>query len=226
MAAPPNRLLHGLPRDEAVRLEALYEPIDLVAGDQICRPGDEITHVLFPHSGVISIVAGVDEDTVLELSLLGFEGMFGVPVILGATNADSGAIVQADGNATRIDARRLVAALDACPVLRARLLRYTHDLLAQISQTAICNTFHSIEQRTARWVLTMADRTRTNEIRMTQAFLAGMLGVRRPAVSQAASVLHERGLIRYSRGTLEILERDGLERAACLCYARTERFYR
>jgi CRP-like cAMP-binding protein len=226
MAAPPNRLLHGLPHVEAVRLEGLYEPFELIAGDMICQVGADITHVVFPHSGVISIVADVRRDLILELTLLGAEGMFGVPVVLGASVADTGAIVQADGYATRIGARAFVAVLADCPVLEGRLRRYTHALLMQISQTVICNIFHSIEQRTARWILTMADRTRSNEIRMTQAFLAGMLGVRRQAVSEAAVVLHDSGLIRYARGSLEILDRAGLERASCFCYARTEHFYR
>jgi CRP-like cAMP-binding protein len=226
MSAPPNRLLHGLPTIERDRLEDLYEPIELIVGEHICDAGAAIHHAVFPHAGVISLVADVAEDTILELALLGGEGMFGVPLALGSTNSDIGGLVQAEGYATRIEAKAFIALLDDSPVLRARILRYTRDLIGQISQTAICNTFHTIEERTARWVLTMADRTRSNEIRMTQGFLAGMLGVRRPAVSQAANAMLGDGLIDYSRGHLEIIDRAGLERAACACYRLTEKFYR
>jgi CRP-like cAMP-binding protein len=226
MPAPTNRILNGLPKAERALLEELYEPIDLISGQRIHKAGDTIEYAVFPHAGVISLVGDADEDTILELSLLGDEGMFGLPLALGTNVSDLGAIVQADGFATRMEARAFSAALDSVPVLRGRMQRYTRDLIAQVSRTAICNTFHSIEQRAARWILTMADRTHVNEIRMTQAFLAGMLGVRRPAVSQAASTMQQNGVIDYSRGTLEILDRRALERSACSCYRVTERFYR
>jgi CRP-like cAMP-binding protein len=226
MPASTNRLLNALPKAERDMLEDLYEPIDLENGQQLHKAGDAIAYAIFPHAGVISLVGEAAEDVILELSLVGDEGMFGLPLALGATVSELGAVVQADGFATRMEARRFVAALDHAPVLRTRLARHTRDLLAQISRTAICNTFHTIEQRTARWILTMIDRTHANEIHMTQAFLAGMLGVRRPAVSQAASTLLQSGAIDYSRGMLQVLDRKALEQAACSCYRCTERFYR
>jgi CRP-like cAMP-binding protein len=226
MPAQTNRILNGLPKAERDILEELYEPIDLINGQRIHKAGDPIAHAIFPHAGVISLVGDADDDHILELSLLGDEGMFGLPLALGTSVADMGAVVQAEGYATRLEARRFVAALEHTPVLKSRMQRYTRDLIAQISRTAICNTFHTIEQRAARWILAMADRTHANEIHMTQAFLAGMLGVRRPAVSQAASGLLQNGVIDYSRGTLEILDRRALEQTACKCYRYSERFYR
>jgi CRP-like cAMP-binding protein len=226
MPATTNRVLNGLPKAERALLEELYEPIELINGQWLHRAGDALQYAIFPHAGVVSLVGDADEDAILELAVVGDEGMFGVALALGTPTSDFGAIVQADGFATRIDARAFVAVLERTPVLRGRLLRYARDLLSQVSRTAICNTFHSIEQRTARWILTMADRTHVNEIRMTQAFLAGMLGVRRPAVSQAASLMLQNGVIDYSRGTLEILDRRALERSACSCYHAIEHFYR
>ncbi len=217
--APPNRLLHGLPRQESSLLEAHFEPMALVAGDLLCHADAPLAQVVFPHAGVISLVADVAEDQMLELSLMGNEGMLGLPLVLEGRVSSMGALVQADGDASRLEASRFASLLDALPVLRARAQRYAHDLLRQISQTAVCNTFHDAEQRTARWVLEMANRTHSSEVRVTQAFIAGMLGVRRPAISIAASALLAEGLLEYTRGVVRILDRPGLERAACACYA-------
>ncbi len=217
--ATQNRLLHALPADETAAVDAVTEPCELVMGDVYFEAGTPIEDVVFPHSGVISLVADASEDAVLELALVGNDGVLGVALALGNTETSMGALVQASGQGSRIEGKAFAALLESAPVLRRRVLRYADELIRQLAQTVVCNSFHSAEQRTARWLLEMSDQAETNELRMTQAFIADMLGVRRPAISHAASALLEQGLISYSRGTVRLLDRSGLEKTSCRCYA-------
>lgn len=221
----PNRLLHGLPHDETAAIEAIVEPFELLMGDVLCTPRTTVEYAVFPHSGVVSLVADASEDTVLELALFGSDGMLGLPLVLGAHQTSMGALVQATGEGSRIPARAFVAMLEKTPVLRSRIDRFANALMCQLAQTIVCNSFHSAEQRTARWMLEMGDRSGSDELRMTQAFIADMLGVRRPAISHAASALLENNLVSYSRGTVRLLDRAGLEKTACPCYAAIRPLY-
>lgn len=224
--AIPNRILDGLPPDEFARLAPFVEQVEIVLGQVLCNAGKKITHAVFPNAGIISLLAPADGDTVLELGLLGREGMFGIPLALGLVVSPMRALVQGAGSAIRIDAVKFRRVLKDCVALQNRLHRYTYSLMAHISQTAVCNNFHSIEARTARWMLSTSDRMQSDHFTLTQSFLADMLGVRRPAVSHAASALLSGGLVRYSRGEVSILDRPGLEAATCGCYRVIDDVYR
>lgn len=224
--AAQNRILHGLPPDEVARLTPWVEHVDLVFGAVLCNAGEKISHAVFPSAGIISLLAPADGDSVLELGLLGREGMFGIPLALGIVVSPMRALVQGAGSAVRIDAVKFRRVLKDCGALQNRLHRYSYSLMAQIAQTAVCNNFHSIEARTARWMLSTSDRMQSDHFTLTQALLADMLGVRRPAVSHAASALLSGGLVRYSRGEVSILDRPGLEAASCDCYRIIDDLYR
>ncbi len=183
------------------------------------EPGDPIRHVYFPDTSLVSLLTLADGHLALEVGLIGREGMVGIPLVLGHDRSGVRALVQGAGPALRMGAAPFQAAFRASPPLQRELYRYTYTLMAQISQTAACNRFHLIEARLARWLLMTHDRVKSDRFLMTQKFLGHMLGVRRVGVTKAAHALQERRLIRYSRGSLTVLDRPGLERASCKCYA-------
>lgn len=224
-ATIPNRILHGLPPDEFARLAPFVEQVQLVFGQVLCDAGEKITHAVFPNAGIISLLAPED-DAVLEMGLLGREGMFGIPLALGLFISPMRALVRGEGSAIRVDAVKFRRVLKGCMALQNRLHHYTYNFMSQITQTAVCNNFHSIEARTARWMLSTSDRMQSDHFTLTQAFLADMLGVRRPAVSHAASALSGGGLVSYSRGEVSILDRPGLVAASCGCYRALDDLYR
>lgn len=213
-----NRLIHGLPRAERSRLLEHCEPVDLVFGDILCEPGEPFGHVYFPLTGFISLVAVVSHHEPLEMGLIGNEGMLGATLALGVDAVPLRGIVQGSGTALRMPAARLRAGLREGSVLIGVLRRYLYVLMAQLSQTAACTRFHEVDARLARWLLMTHDRAHANHFHLTHKFLAAMLGVRRSGVTIAAGVLQERGLIRYVRGRISILDRARLEGAACECY--------
>ena len=223
---PANQLLRSLPISEYRRLSPVLEPVNLAFGDILCQPGGKIEHVYFPNAGIISLLSPANGKALLEVGLVGREGMFGVPVALGLSVSPAQALVQGNGSAMRMRSAQFRSIVKLCGALQLALHQHTYNLLRQISQTAVCNTFHSTEARLARWLLTMGDRMRSNEFALTQAFLATMLGVQRPRVSSAASGLQRRRLISYSRGQVSILNRRKLEAAACSCYRATNEIYR
>lgn len=194
------------------------EPVSLALGEILARPGDIIRWAYFPIGGFISLLAAVDAGSVVEVSLAGAEGFYGMPVALGVTTSPVHAVVQGEGRAMRIGAEELRHELAAMPALRARLGLYIHVMMAQLIQTAGCNRFHVVEQRVSRWLLMTSDCTRTSTFPMTHDLLARMLGVRRVGVTEAASELQRRGLIGYKRGIMTITDRKGLEQASCSCY--------
>lgn len=214
-----NRLLAALPRAEYRHLLALLEGVTLKCGEVLYEPGFAIAYLYFPVEGVVSLLASAGGP---EIEPVGFEGAVGISLALNADVSSSRALVQASGKALRITAADFKKAFARCPALQRGLYRYAAATLAQARQTIACNRFHSSEARLARWLLMSADRVRSDELRLTQAFLAGMLGVRRATVNEAAGSLQHRELIGYSRGTIRILDRAGLEAAACPCYARLE----
>jgi CRP-like cAMP-binding protein len=213
-----NSLLAALPGKDYQRLLALLEPVTLTFGEVLYEPGDTIRHVYFPNSSLVSLLTLVDGHLALEVGLLGRDGMVGIPLVLGHTVSSVRALVQGTGTALRIASAPFLEEFRRSLPLQRELYRYTHTLMAQISQTAACNRFHVVETRLARWLLMTQDRVKSDQFRMTHEFLSHMLGVRRVGVTKAAHSLQKRELIRYSRGDITILDRNGLEAAACECY--------
>lgn len=213
-----NGLLGSLTKKEYERLLPLLQEIPLVLEETLYRPGDVISDVYFPNSGIVSLLAGDAERATLEVGLVGREGMLGLPVFMGIRTSRNLAVVQGPGLAMRMKASTLRKECNGGSALTRLLQRYTHSLLTQITQSAVCNQFHSIEARLARWLLMTHDRMGEDEFPLTQEFLSHMLGVRREGVSRAAGELQKRKLITYTRGHLKILDRPELEAISCGCY--------
>lgn len=212
-----NQLLTRLPGTEGERFAGRCEEVELVFGHVIANRGDPLTHAYFPTGGYISLIAQVDGAN-LEVGMVGDEGMIGVSLGLGVDDSSVRMMVQGAGTALRISAKSFNRELDDSRALRGSVGRYTHAVMSQFAQTAGCNRYHLVEQRLARWLLMTADRAHSDAFDITHEFLAAMLGVRRVGVTNAAGELQARELIRYSRGRLRIIDRKGLERAACSCY--------
>jgi CRP-like cAMP-binding protein len=214
---PANRLLAALPAEEYQQLLPKLEEVSLPFAEIIYNPGDTINHIYFPNCGIISLLSAVS-DRFLEVGIVGSEGFLGLPVFLRIKTSNNRALVQGEGAAMRIKTTDFLAECRDGGTLSSLLQRYTHSLLTQISQSAVCNSYHQIEQRLARWLLMTADRMESDGFPITHNFLSNMLGVRREAVSLSAKKLQQQGLISYSRGKMSILNRAGLENAACRCY--------
>lgn len=221
-AAPTNRMLATLPREDYQRLLAAgLETVTLALGDILHAPRELIQSIYFPNAGLlVSLLTLVDNHSALEIGLVGNEGMIGLPVAQGIDTSSVHAVVQSAGTALRMESSQFRKALETCPALQHALHRYTHALIAQITQTAACNRFHQVEARLARWLLMASDRLQSNPLRFTHEELADLLGVRRVGVTVAASALQQRGLIQYRRGTITIEDREGLKNAACECYQK------
>lgn len=213
-----NSVLAALPGRIYEVLRSGLEPVQLDFGEVLYEPGQTIRDVYFPNDCLISLLTLVDDRYALEVGMVGCEGMVGMPLTLGSTVSPVRALVQGAGMALRMNATRFSREFDSNPPLQRELYRYLNTLMAQIAQTAACNRFHVVEARLARWLLMTSDRMRTDEFRLTQEFLAHMLGVRRVGVTKAASALQQRKLIEYHRGNLTILDHHGLEAASCACY--------
>ncbi|HUS13058.1 MAG TPA: Crp/Fnr family transcriptional regulator [Pyrinomonadaceae bacterium] len=213
-----NELLAGLPKKEYQALESHLEEIPLVFEQILYKPDVLISDVYFPNSGVISLLAGLNERATLEVGLVGKEGMLGLAVFLGVNGSPNRAVVQGAGSAMKMKATAFRRECNNGGSLPRLLQRYTHSLLTQITQSAVCNQFHSVEARLARWLLMTHDRMANDEFQLTQEFLSNMLAVRRECVNKAAGKLQKRDLITYSRGRLKVLDRAGLEASACGCY--------
>jgi CRP-like cAMP-binding protein len=222
----PNRLLEMLPRNERERLISGCEPMQLNFSEKISTPGAAIDHVHFPTGGFISVLTAVPEGGQLEVALVGNEGMIGIPIVMGVGVSHEHAQVQGAGPALRMSAPRFRRELKASPVLRRTLGNYLYARFGQLARAAGCNRFHVVESRLARWLLMTGDRAHSDAFHITHDFLASMLGVRRVGVTTAASALKRMKLIRYQRGFVEILDRGGLERAACSCYQADLETYR
>jgi CRP-like cAMP-binding protein len=218
--SPPiaNSLLAALPKKDYQRLQPHLEEIPLVFEEILYQPHVLLSDVYFPNSGIISLLAGVNERSTLEVGLVGKEGMVGLGVFMGVNSSLNRAVVQGEGSAMKMKATSFRKASNHGGVLQQLLQRYSHSVLTQITQSAVCNQFHSVDARLARWLLMTHDRIGADEFQITQEFLSNMLGVRREGVSMAASDLQKRKLIRYSRGSLKVLDRAGLEATSCGCY--------
>ena len=219
MSDAQNHLIELLPRRERARLLALCEPVQLVLSEVLCEAGASTQHVYFPIDGFISLVTQVDKHPGLEVGMVGREGMVGAQVVLGVMTSPLRALVQGAGATWRIGVAPFMAELAANAVLRSQLDRYVYVLMSQMAATAGCLRFHLIGPRLARWLLMSQDRAHENHFHITHEFLAYMMGVRRVGITVAAGELQRQGLIRYHRGELTVLDRSGLEAAACSCYA-------
>jgi len=220
-----NSLLASLPAEEYQRLLGGLEPVTLTFGEVLYEPGAPILHAYFPINCLVSLLTTVEGHQALEVGLVGHEGMVSTALALGINVSPARALVQATGTALRMEAARFRDEFLQSIPLQQALYRYTHALMAQIAQTAACNRFHSVEERLARWLLMTRDRVRSNEFRLTHELLADMLGVRRVGVTNAASALRKRKLIKYGRGEITILDRKRLSAACCECYQIIRRIY-
>lgn len=213
-----NSLLAALPRNEYQQLLTRLEPIALTFGDVLYHPDEPILHVYFPTSSLISLLTLTEGHQALGVSMVGHEGMLGIPLALGASVSPVCAQVQVSGMAWRMTSAQFHEEFQQNALLQHKVYLYTHELIVQLAQAAACNHFHTIETRLARWLLMTRDRVQSDQLHLTQDLLGQMLGVRRVGVTQAASALRKRKLISYSRGKISILDGRGLEAAACQCY--------
>jgi CRP-like cAMP-binding protein len=214
-----NRILSALSEDDYARLSPELESIPLTAGTILQEEGEPMAYVYFPQTGILSLLAHLEDGDSIEIAAVGYEGMVGVSVYLGATTSPNQVLVQVTGTAHRLPARRLRAETSRSGSLRDCIARYTNALLASSGQTIACNRFHHLDARCARWLLATHDRVSSDQFVLTHEFLALMLGVRRAGVTTAAGALQRAGLISYTQGHVTIRNRVGLEHAACECYA-------
>lgn len=221
-----NRLLSALPPEVFDRLKPDLRLIDMPLGKVIYESGAELQHVYFPTpSCIISMLYVMTDGASAEIAVVGDEGMVGIALFMGGGSTPSRALVQSGGQAFQLKGEALVREFERHTGLQILLLRYTQALITQMSQTAVCNRHHSLEQQLCRWLLLSLDRLPSNELTMTQELIANMLGVRREGVTEAAGHLQEQGLIRYSRGRITIVDRPGLEKLVCECYAVVKKEY-
>ena len=225
LAELKNQLIQMLPRGDRQRLLALCEPVDLQFEQVLWEQGRPARHVYFPTEAFISLVASLDDKPVLEVGMAGFEGVLGAQLAWGVKNAPLHAIVQGPGAAWRIDANRFCGEVARSKALRHYLDLYLSVFVSQLGTSAACVRFHLIGPRLARWLLMTQDRARSKTFHVTHQFLSYMLGVRRVGITAAAGLLQDHGLVTYARGTLSVLDRQGLEAAACTCYAADCRNY-
>jgi len=211
-----NQLLAALPKKEYQALQ--LEEIPLVFEQIIYKPQVAMSDVYFPNSGIISLLAGLNERATLEVGMVGNEGIVGLTIFMGVNESQNRAVVQGAGSAMKMKATLFRRECNNGGALPRLLQRYTHSLLTQITQAAVCNQFHSIEARLARWLLMTHDRMGEDEFQLTQEFLSNMLAVRRECVNKAAKTMQKLNLITYSRGRLKVLDRAGLEATSCGCY--------
>jgi CRP-like cAMP-binding protein len=218
-----NHLLAVLPETEWVRMAPHLLLVDMPLGQVVYESGDRLAHVYFPTTSIVSLLYVMEDGTSAEIAIVGNEGLIGIALFMGGETTPNRAVVQSAGQAYQLDARLLKEEVHRAGPVQRLLLRYTQALITQMAQTAVCNRHHSIDQQLCRWLLLSLDRLPSNELKMTQELIANMLGVRRSGVTEAAMKLQEAGLIRYSYGHIQVLDRPGLEMRVCECYRVVKR---
>ncbi len=220
-----NRLLAALANSEWDRWLPMLEPVSLPLGKVLYESGKKLAYVYFPTTAIVSLLYVMENGASAEIAIVGFEGIVGISLFMGGDSTSSRAVVQSAGEGFRLKSSALMLEFNrAGPVLHL-LLRYTQALISQMTQTAVCNRHHSLDQQLCRWLLLSLDRLDSSELVMTQELIANMLGVRREGVTEAAGKLQDAGLIRYQRGRISVLDRAGLERRTCECYGVVKKEY-
>ena len=219
LAGCRNSLLAALPAADFARVAENLEPVQLRLGDMLYEPGERQRFAYFPTTAVVSLHYVMESGASAESAGVGHEGVVGVSLFMGGETTPSSAVVQIAGHAYRLEAEALRAEFCRAGPMQQLLLRYMQALIVQTMQTAVCNRHHSVEQQLCRWLLCTLDKVPAESVVVTQEMIAGVLGVRRESITEAAGALQRAGLIRYRRGHITVLERSGLERVACECYA-------
>lgn len=220
-----NRLLAALPTEEYQRLFPQLDFVSLSIGQILSQPGEPVEYVYFPLQSIISLVSTMEDGATVEVGLVGNEGMVSVAVFLGGITSFTQASVQIAGTAMRMKADVLKAEFKRGGAMQSLLLLYMQALFSQVSQSAVCNRLHTLEERLARWLLLVQDGLQSNQLPLTQEFIAQMLGSRRSGVTVAAGTLSQAGMIRYNRGKITIANREDLEATACECYKAIKNEY-
>jgi CRP-like cAMP-binding protein len=220
-----NRLIAALPALSFQQLAPLLEPVQMCLGDVLHEPGQTPSHVYFPTTSIVSLLHLLENGAETEIAAVGNEGIVGVSLFMGGQSTLSHAVVLSSGGGFRLPAMTMVKAFDQGGPLVHIMLRYTLALYAHIGQIGVCNRHHKLEQQLCRWLLLSLDRRVSRELVVTHELIANMLGVRRSGVTQAALALQQAGLIRYTRGHISVLDRPGLERRSCECYALVKKEY-
>ena len=220
-----NKLLAVLPEPVWQRMADKLEFVVMPLGEVLYESGGTLTHVYFPTTAIVSLLYVMENGASAEIAVVGNEGVVGVSLFMGGGSTSSRAVVQSAGHGYRLNAQAIKDEFfDAGPAMHLLLL-YTQALITQMSQTAVCNRHHSLDQQLCRWLLLSLDRLEGNQLVMTQELIANMLGVRREGVTESAVKLQRAGLIRYSRGHISVLDRPGLEKRTCECYAVVKKEY-
>ena len=214
-----NHLLAALPQSEFERLAPHLELVSLALGEVLYESGGRLNHVYFPTDSIVSLLYVMEDGSSAEIAVVGNEGILGISLFMGGETTPSRAVVQSEGSGYRLPAQLLKREFNRGGPMMLLLLRYTQALITQMSQTAVCNRHHSIDQQLSRWLLMSLDRLPSDELTMTQELIANMLGVRREGVTEAAGKLRDAGIIEYSRGHIKVLDRPKLEQHVCECYA-------
>jgi CRP-like cAMP-binding protein len=220
-----NRLLAALPEKNYHELEPALEPVALPLGMALYESGGVQGHVYFPTSSIVSLLYVLEDGSSAEIAVTGCEGLVGIALFMGGETTPSRAVVQSAGRGFRLKAAVLKEKFEAGGALQFLLLRFTQALITQMTQTAVCNRHHSVDQQLCRWLLLSLDRLPANDLVMTQELIANMLGVRREGVTEAAGKLQAEGLIEYTRGRIRVLDRPRLEERVCECYAVVKNEY-
>ena len=220
-----NHLLGSLPPADYQRFAPELEYVKMKLGYSLYESGSNLEHVYFPVTGIVSLLYVTKAGASAELAVIGCEGMIGISLFMGGETTPNRAIVQSECEAYKLSATKLKDEFAHAGALQLQLLKYTQALITQISQTAVCNRHHSIEQQFCRWLLLSLDRLPANQLEMTQELIANMLGVRRQGVTEAAGALERHGLISHKRGLIQVLDRPGVEQRTCECYGVVRREY-
>ena len=223
--AKNNQLLATLSDAVWERLLPNLELVKMPLGQVLCESGVMLSHVYFPTTAIVSLLYVLKNGASAEIAVVGNEGIVGISLFMGGGSTPSRAVVQSAGSGFRLKAQVMKDEFQRAGPMMLVLLRYTQALITQMAQTAVCNRHHSLDQQLCRWLLLSLDRIQSNELAMTQDLIANMLGVRREGVTVAALKLQAAGLIRYARGHITVLNRDGIEKRACECYAVVKKEY-